>query len=895
MRLFQLVIALVLSACASDLPVNGHGPSAIGLVVTPAADSVQIAAELQFAARIAWSDGKEHNAAVTYSATGGVISAAGLYRAGRSPGQYQVIAVCSCGLVDTSAVVILPPHATGLVLLPATATLDTAATMQFQSVVTWSDSADHPAMLAWSATGGTISDSGLYRAGTAPGPFQVVTTCACGLADTSVVTISTNALPPAVFASLSLGIAGLPPGVHAQVTVSGPASFSRSITASAAFDSLAPGDYTVEAAVVTAGANSYTPTPASQTVRLKAGSPKLLQVDYRVNPPTGLPAHPRVWMTPDRITRLRAQASAGTVRWQRVKALADAQLALGAATSSDDLIAIPSICAAYLGTGDARYTQRAGVILTALAVDTYDLKYDSGYPYRFEYPLFTIGLDWCYDGLSVGLHHQVATWLMNRADWVWLETNPARAGAWAINSPDNNYWWGFMMTGPAALAAAGDDTLPGNRPAAHQTLALTKWTTIAKPYFATDGLGGAWNEGTGYDSSWYVGRFADAFLTAGMPVSDPFLEASIRWRLAATMPGYGNKIPFGDQARVSDAPLFIYDRVSMLTTLPPAGAPALLASQVQAWLDQIGQVPTSEVGQTMALVDELVRYDPAAPAAADLSALPKDYYAPGSGYFVYRQSWSDPKSTVFAFESGPSPGHAARDANGMMIWKGSFWISASANIYSHSGIEGGTQNYNNLTVGDFRQVLYDGNGGSIPVAPQVSDQLVVVRGQAKLGYGYPNGVSYGRTVVSDYLRTVAYLPQQDVFVIVDRATVFNPALAKVWRWQMKDVPQVSGNTFRLQSPSADYRCFGSVLAPGDVVLGTESYALDIGTGVSSSAVTVSMSGRASDVVVTVLQCTSDQSAPYTPTATVSASEVAVTIAGRRVVVPLSEAQPVRIE
>ena len=603
-----------------------------------------------------------------------------------------------------------------------------------------------------------------------------------------------------------------------------------------------------------------------------------------------LPPHPRVWLTPDRIAKLRARATTNTDRWQRVKAVADAEVRRG--SGAGDVRMVPDLCAAYLATGETRYAARAGVLLSSYAVDRNTLQGDSGYPYRFWMPLVTMGLDWCYDGLTTAQRRQVATWLMNQADWVWPETNSRRSTAWGM-WPGSNYWWGFMMTGPAALAAAGDDTLAGtasgrDRAAFHRQLALWHWTANALPYFARDGAGGAWVEGTNYDSSWFVGRFADAFLTAGTPLSTPWFDASLWWRLASTMPGGAFKIPFGDQSRVSDASLYAYDRMAAMAVLPAANAAPQLAADVQAWLNRIGQVPDRET-ETSVLAEELVRYDPAAAAAPDWSGLPRDYLARGPGFFTYRQSWSDPNTTVFALESGDvSQSHAALDANGLRIWKGSFWISADANIYSHSGIEQGTSNYNNMTVGDTGQNHGEGNHGAI-VATQVNDSLVVVRAQAKDAYGR----SDKRRPVTDYLRTVAYLPRQDVFIIVDRVAVADAARAKVWHWHMKDVPRIRGNTFTLQSPSADFHCFGSVLLPTDAVLGTQAFALGSGAQPSSHAVTVGVAGRATDLVVTVLQCTKAQQPPLVPTVTTSATATVVTVGTKHVTIARDEKQLVR--
>jgi hypothetical protein len=597
-------------------------------------------------------------------------------------------------------------------------------------------------------------------------------------------------------------------------------------------------------------------------------------------------------MNAERLTQLKAQASANTVRWQRVRAAADAQVLKGALYSFGDETYLGHLCQSYLATGNQSYATRAGVILTAYAVEGNNLQGDSGYPFRFNLPLVTMGLDWCYAGLTVAQRRQAATWLMNRADWVWPETNAATT-AYGVRDVKDNYFWGFMMTGPAALAAAGDDTGVGpisgsDRAAYHQALALGKWNSLALPYFTTIGAGGGWSEGTGYGvgDTWYAGRFADAFLTVGQPLDNPWFAAAVKWMLHTTMPGGKFKIPFGDQARVSTGPMYTYDRIAMLDVLASAKVDGTLAAQVQTWLNLVDQVPAREIGVPSVLTDELLHYDPAQSAAGDLSGLPKGYLEQGDGALIYRQSWTNPNATVMAFRSGPTgESHSGEDANSLMIWKGSFWISADANIYSASGIQQTTDKRNSLTVGGVGQSHHD---GAAIVASYVSDTLVVARGQAKDAYYLPGNFAANRSSMSDYLRTVTYLPQQDVFVIVDRATAVDASKSKVWRWHMKDIPQVSGNTFRLQNPAGDARCFGSVLLPNDAALGVESYG-------TSSAVTVSMAGRASDLVVTVMECTNSLSATFAPTVTSNATETTVTFGTKRVVVPTSETQPVLFE
>ncbi len=784
---------------------------------------------------------------------------------------------------------------------PIAAQVPVGGALQFTAVVRTATGADRAALISWQATVGSISSDGLFQATTDQGTALVIATCACGLADTATITIT--APPPTATSRLHIGLSGLPDEAQPTVHLSGPSDFLLEATAPATLPPLLPGDYRIDADPIELAGVVYQPNPAAVTVTLMAATLDTVTIAYRQLAANGLPPHPRVWMTPARVDRLKAQAAANTIRWQRVKQAADQQLNRGDSYTTNDARFIPDLCLSYLATGDDRYAHRAARILRSHTVESRDLTGDSGYQFRFELPLATMGLDWCYHGLSIADRRQIATWLMNRADWVWPESNPERTGAHGTRIPVDNYTWGFLMTGPAALAAIEDDTGRGaisgtDRPSFHRALALEKWANVVGPMLQQEAAGGAWQEGTNYESTWRAASFVDAFNTAGEPLSSPFFAQSLRWRLHSTMPGAEFKVPFGDQPRVSTAPIFTYDRMAALYALDadPTVDPGLRTA-IYAWLDQIGNVATSEFNTTATLADELLRYDPTQATGGMAADQSLGYLAPGAGYFIYRTSWNTPNATVMAFQSGPAMDHGGMAQNSLMIWKGKFWISADANVYSHSGTVWQTDRHNSMTVAGQGQPKYWGNTAEIVGEPVMSDRLVVVRGQARNAYGYPPGRAGGRNVVDNYLRTVAFLPQQDVFVIVDQVTVVDPSDTKTWRWHMKAAPQIAGRNFTLEGEARDYRCFGSVLAPSDVVVGTESFSLGLNAaaGVTSHAVTVTTPARASDVVVTVLQCTGATAAPAPATAVIGTSDATVTVGGTRVIVPFSESGTVRLE
>ena len=72
--------------------------------------------------------------------------------------------------------------------------------------------------------------------------------------------------------SLSVAILGLPQGAVGNVSVSGPGGYSTTLTTTATLTNLVPGTYVVAAAVVTSGASTYAPSPASQNVVIPAST-----------------------------------------------------------------------------------------------------------------------------------------------------------------------------------------------------------------------------------------------------------------------------------------------------------------------------------------------------------------------------------------------------------------------------------------------------------------------------------------------------------------------------------------------------------------------------------------------------------------------------------------------
>lgn len=185
---------------SSGIIVGGSGgPTVQELFVAPEGPTMAAGATLQFAATALMSDGDTANVTVSWSATGGTITSAGLFTAGPAAGVFRVIGRAGNGVADTVGVTVTVPSTSptlvAVVVTPATATVAAGGTAQFAASGQLSNGSTQAVNVTWTSTGGTISGAGLYTAGALPGTFSVVATGPGGLADSAAVTITGPGTP----------------------------------------------------------------------------------------------------------------------------------------------------------------------------------------------------------------------------------------------------------------------------------------------------------------------------------------------------------------------------------------------------------------------------------------------------------------------------------------------------------------------------------------------------------------------------------------------------------------------------------------------------------------------------------------------------------------------------
>jgi hypothetical protein len=162
---------------------------------------------VQFTAMGWLSDSTQVPVGVSWTATGGVIDAGGMYKAGNTTGTYKVIAVhVSTGYADTVDVKVTAVVPQSIRISPQSVSLTAGNRQQYSVSATLSDgSTAIPAGVIYSASGGTITSAGLYTAPSSGGTYTVT----AKLALITGSTLTSNATVSVTAATTTL-VAGFP-------------------------------------------------------------------------------------------------------------------------------------------------------------------------------------------------------------------------------------------------------------------------------------------------------------------------------------------------------------------------------------------------------------------------------------------------------------------------------------------------------------------------------------------------------------------------------------------------------------------------------------------------------------------------------------------------------------
>lgn len=383
--------------------------------------------------------------------------------------------------------------------------------------------------------------------------------------------------------------------------------------------------------------------------------------------------------------------------------------------------------------------------------------------------------DWC----------AVATTPQQRSRWaayaeqaVWNVWHPGQAqwgghphpwSGWSIDNPANNYYYSFVEA-TMVWALASDN-------ANWMQLLRTDKPPALEHHVATLAGGGS-QEGTGYGLS-HRSLFALYRLWRDATAEDlgeanPHRTDSIAWWIHATVPTLDRVAPIGDQSRVSEPVLYDYHRHLMLEAHRMT-ADATARANASWWLHAVSQA-RMESGFNF-------RHDllPAGDAGAPPAALV--HHAPGTGQLFARTGWDD-DATWLQFSAGPYvESHAHQDQGSFTLFRRD-WLAVTENIWTHSGIQQGTEVHN--------LVRFERDGAIVPQRPGTVSTMTVVPGtggavhvDADLTPAYR-----GNPAVRDWQRTLDFAGR--TLVVRDRFTLGANTRA-VFQLNVPQRPTIAGN------------------------------------------------------------------------------------------------------
>jgi hypothetical protein len=277
-------------------------------------------------------------------------------------------------------------------------------------------------------------------------------------------------------------------------------------------------------------------------------------------------------------------------------------------------------------------------------------------------------------------------WNYNSARW---GTRSAPWTGWSVDNPGNNYHYSFLEATMYWALATGNTTWMAEL--------RNRRLPALQAYFARLPGGGS-SEGTGYGTAqmrlfslYHLWRDA-----TGVDLANTNTHAtdSIYYWINATVPTMDRFAPIGDQSRNSIPELYDYHRRLVLEARQTANSESA-QNAATWWLSNIRMKNSSGVVVPGTQMNSgfNYRYDllPSGTVATPPSNLV--YHATGTGHLFARTGW-DTDAMWVAIVAGPyNESHAHQDQGSFTLFSRD-WLAVTANIWSHSGINQGTDVHN---------------------------------------------------------------------------------------------------------------------------------------------------------------------------------------------------------
>ncbi len=347
--------------------------------------------------------------------------------------------------------------------------------------------------------------------------------------------------------------------------------------------------------------------------------------------------------------------------------------------------------------------------------------------------------DWCADHVSGSqrtrwaAYAEQAIWNVWHADQAQWGGNAFPWSGWGVDDPANNYHYSFLRATQYWGLASNNATWLG-------LLANTKWPE-QEAYTASIPGGGS-QEGTAYGLShrelFTLYRVWHDAMGGDIANANAHLTDSIQWWIHATVPTRDRVAAIGDQARVSEPVIYDYHRHLMLEARYLTDN-AAARENASWWLHAISD---QDMQSSFNYRHNLL---PAGDAGTPPAAL--TYYASGTGQLFSRTGW-DTGAMWLNFSAGPYvQSHAHQDQGAFTLFEDD-WLAVTENIWTHSGIQQGTDTNNVLRFENAGQIIpqREGTTSTMTVTPGVNGAVHAVANLTPAYAGDPAVTSWQRTI-----------------------------------------------------------------------------------------------------------------------------------------------------
>lgn len=409
----------------------------------------------------------------------------------------------------------------------------------------------------------------------------------------------------------------------------------------------------------------------------------------------------------------------------------------------------------YKLTGQAQYATLAKQMVdaqvaaaeTAIAANTApDIAGDSYLYVGSMLEDLALTYDWCTNPTTdAALRTRWANYA-NQAVWnVWNYTTASWGGhafawsGWSVDDPGDNYHYSFLRAAMYwGLASNSSPCVTGVT--CLNYLTNTRWP---EQIAYTAGIpGGGSQEGTAYGLShrelftlyrvWHDATGSD------LANANAHLTDSIAWWIHATVPTLDRVAAIGDQARVSEPVIYDYHRHLMLEARYLTND-ATARENASWWLHSISD---QDMQSSFNYRHNLLSAGDAGTPPAALT-----YYASGTGQLFSRTGW-DTRAMWLNFSAGPYvQSHAHQDQGAFTLFEDD-WLAVTENIWTHSGIQQGTDTNNVVRFENAGTIVpqHEGTTSTMTVTPGANGTVHAVADLTPAYAGDPAVTAWQRTI-----------------------------------------------------------------------------------------------------------------------------------------------------